>query len=89
MNAVDVITPTISIHVKSRLDTKDFNCEFKIITHVTKLYRPQKDGEFIRLIKEYYTLEYVSFELIIAYLTHIKSLKERILIINVVLTFNK
>ena len=43
----------------------------------------------MRLIKEYYTLKYVSFELIIKYLTYIKFLEERILAINVVLTPNK
>ena len=60
-----------------------------MITHVIKLYRPQGDGEFMRLIKEYYTFEYVSFELVIEYLTHIKFLEEYILIINVVFTSNK
>lgn len=59
------------------------------MTHVTKLYRPQEDGEFMRLTKEYYTLKYVSFESVIAYLTYIKSLEERILATNVILTPNK
>ena len=89
MDAADAMTPTISVHVKPRLDTGDFNCGFKMMTHVTELYRPQGDGEFMRLTKEYYTLEYVSFESVTAYLTHIKSLEERILATNVVLTPDK
>ena len=60
-----------------------------MMVHVTELYRPQGDGEFIRLTKEYYTLEYVKFEIVTEYLTHIKSLKERIQAINVILTPDK
>lgn len=59
------------------------------MTYVTELYRPQGDGEFIRLIKEYYTLEYDKFKSISEYLTHIKSLEKRILVINVILTLDK
>ena len=89
MDAADAMTPTISVHVKPRLNAEDFNCGLKMMTHVTELYRPQGDGEFMRLTKEYYTLEYVSFESVTEYLTHIKSLEERILATNVVLTPDK
>ena len=49
-----------------------------MMTYVTELYRSQGDGEFMRLTKEYYILEYVKFESVTEYLTHIKSLEERI-----------
>ena len=88
-DAADAMTPTISIHVKPRLNAEDFNCGFKMMVHVTELYRPQGDGEFMRLTKEYYTLEYDKFETVTEYLTHIKSLEERIAATNVILTPDK
>ena len=88
-DAANAITPTVSSLVKQRLTQDDFNCGLKIITYITDLYRPTGDGEFIRLTKEYYTLKYHKFETITNYITHIKSLKERILATNVILTPNK
>ena len=89
MNAADAMISIISIYMKLRLNAEDFNCGFKMMIYVTELYRSQGDGEFIRLIKEYYTLEYDKFELVSKYLTHIKSLEERIQATNVILTPDK
>ena len=43
----------------------------------------------MRLTKEYYTLKYDKFESVLEYLTHIKSLEERIQATNVILTPDK
>lgn len=42
-------------------------------------------SEFMRLLKEYYTLQYKRFKSVPEYLTHIKVLEERIDIIKVTL----
>ena len=55
----------------------------------TRRYRPRGEGEFIRLTKEYYTLKYNNFDTISDYLTYIKTLEERILATDVVLTPDK
>ena len=89
IDAADVMTPTISVYVKPRLNAEDFNCGFKMMTHVTELYRPQGDGEFMRLTKKYYILEYVKFKSVSEYLTYIKFLEERIQATNVILTPDK
>ena len=47
------------------------------------------NGEFMRLIKEFYTLKYISFETIFEYLIYIKLLEERIAAINVILISDK
>ena len=60
-----------------------------MMTYITDLYRPTGDGEFMRLTKEYYTLKYYKFETITDYITYIKSLEERILATNVILTPDK
>ena len=60
-----------------------------MLARVTTLNRSTGDGEFMRLIKEYYTLRYTNFDTIIDYLTYIKLLEKRITITNVILISDK
>ena len=83
------MTPTISDPVKKRISAHEFNCGYLILARVTALNRPTGDNEFMRLIKEYYTLRYTNFDTITDYLTHIKLLEERIAVTNVVLISDK
>lgn len=87
--AADVMTPTISGPVKQRLAADEFNCGFKMMSHLTDLYRPTGDDEFMRLTKQYYTIKYSKFESVTDYITHIKLLEERIAATNVILTTDK
>ena len=43
----------------------------------------------MRFIKTLYIIKYISFEIITDYFTHIKTLKKRIVFINVILIFDK
>ena len=87
--AADVMTPTISGPVKQRLAAAEFNCGFKMMSHLTELYRPAGDDEFMRLTRQYYTVKYNNFESVSDYITHIKLLEERIAATNVILTTDK
>ena len=59
------------------------------MSHLTNLYRPADDNEFIRLIRQYYIIKYNKFEFVTDYVTHIKLLEERIIAINVIFIINK
>lgn len=88
-DAADTMTPTISDPIKQRLTRDEFNSGFMMLSRLTTLYQPTGDGEFMRLTKEYYTLKFRDFGSISDYLTRIKTLEERILATNVVLTPDK
>ncbi|KAF6239008.1 hypothetical protein HO173_002880 [Letharia columbiana] len=87
--AADAMTPTISGPVKQRLAADEFNCGFKMMSHLADLYRPTGDNEFMRLTAQYYTIKYNKFDSVTDYITHIKLLEERIAATNVKLTPDK
>ncbi|CAD6588630.1 MAG: hypothetical protein ASARMPREDX12_003396 [Alectoria sarmentosa] len=87
--ATNVMTPTIGAPVKQRLAADEFNCGFKMMSHLTDLYRPAGDEEFMRLIKQYYTVKYTNFESVTDFITHIMLLEEPIAATNVILTTDK
>ena len=83
------MTPTISPGVKKRLTAEAFNYGFKMMTQISTRFQPTGDDEFMRLTKSYYTIKYDNFKTISDYITHIKTLEERILATNVILTPDK
>ena len=83
------MTPTISGGVKQKLKADDFDCGFRMLTHITALFQPTGDGEFMRLTKEYYSLRYGDYRSMTDYLTTMKLLEERIRATKVVLTDDK
>ena len=78
MDAADNMTLTISPSVKQELAEADFNNGYLMLTKITAQLRPQGEAEFMRLMKEYYTIDYRRFSTMSEFLTHIKFLEERI-----------
>ena len=70
--------PTISPGVQLKLTEVEFNDGFLMLTKLRIELQPLGSSEFIRLSKEYYTLQFKAFKLISEYLTRIKVLEEKI-----------
>ncbi len=88
-DAADVITPTVSGPAKKKVQTNAFDCGFTMMTELATIYAPKGDAEFMRLTREYYSLRFEEFDSMTHYLTHIKTLEERIRNTNVVLDDDK
>ena len=86
--AADLMTPTISCTFKPRLTEAEFNNGFLMLTKLRLELQPSGSSEFIRLSKEYYTLQFKSFKLMSECLTRIKVLEEKIDATKVVLDTN-
>ena len=63
------MTLTISGPVKAKLTAAAFDNGFIMWQQLVALYAPKGDAEFIRLIREYYTIRYDDFYLMTDYLT--------------------
>ena len=83
------MTSTISLTVKQKLQATAYDCDYLMMTQLVTLFAPQGEAEFMKLIKEYYSLRYEDFDFMISYLTQIKTLEERIRGINVILDDDK
>lgn len=86
--AADFMTPTISPGVKQKLTEAEFNDGYLMLTRLRTLLQPTGFSEFMRLSKEYYTLQYKAFKSVPEYLTHIKILEEKIDATKVILDTN-
>lgn len=78
LEAADIMTPTISRAVKRRLTEAEFDDGYLMLSRLQTLLQPSGSSEFMRLSKEYYSLQFKSFKTISDYLTYIKVLEERI-----------
>ena len=87
--AVDTMTPTITVTVKQILQSNAYDCGFVMMTQLAAHFAPKGDAEFMRLTKEYYSLRYDDFDFMTFYLTQIKTLEERIRETNVTLDDDK
>ena len=76
--AADLMTPTISPGVQQKLTEADFNDGYLMLISLKVHCQPTGSSEFMRLSKEYYTLQFKAFKSVSEYLTHIKVLEERI-----------
>ena len=76
--AADFMTPTISPAVKRKLTEAEFNNGYQMITRLTALLAPKGEAQFMRLSREYYTLQLSHFKDIPELLTRIKELEEQI-----------
>ena len=74
----DLMTPTITRTVKKKLTETEFNNGYLMLSRLHVLLQPSGFSEFMRLSKEYYTLQFKGFKSISEYLTHIKVLEEKI-----------
>ena len=76
--AADLMTPTISRALKMKLSEAEFNDGYLMLTKLRLELQPSGSSEFMRLSKEYYTLQYKSFKSMSECLTRIKVLEEKI-----------
>ena len=76
--AADIMTPTISPGIQQKLTESEFNDGYLMLTRLRVLLQPTGSSEFMRLSKEYYTLQFKGFKTVSEYLTHIKVLEEKI-----------
>lgn len=86
--SANIITPTISPRVQLKLTEAEFNNGFLILTKLRIELQPSGSSKFIRLSKEYYTLQFKSFKSIPEYLTRVKVLEKKIDATKVVLDSN-
>lgn len=86
--SADLMTPTISLGIQLKLTEAEFSNGFLILSKLRIELQPSTSLEFIRLSKEYYTLQFESFKSIPEYLTRIKILEEKINATKVVLDTN-
>ncbi len=76
--AADLMTPTISPGIQQKLTEAEFNDGYLMLTALQTSLQPIGSSEFMRLSKEYYTLQFKAFKTVSEYLTHIKVLEEKI-----------
>ncbi|KAF6218139.1 hypothetical protein HO133_006098 [Letharia lupina] len=76
--AADLMTPTISPGIQQKLTEAEFNDGYLMLTRLRIILQPTGSSEFMRLSKEYYTLQFKAFKTVPEYLTHIKVLEEKI-----------
>ena len=76
--SADLMTPTISPGIQLLLTEAEFNNGFLVLTKLRIELQPGGNSEFMRLSKEYYTLQFKSFKSVPEYLTRIKVLEEKI-----------
>lgn len=76
--AADFMTLTISPSVQLKLTEADFNDGYLMLTNLKVHCQSTGSSEFMRLSKEYYTLQFKVFKSTSEYLTHIKVFEERI-----------
>ncbi len=77
-DAADLMTPTISPGIQLLLTDEEFNDGFLMLSRLRTKLQPTGSSEFMRLSKEYYTIQFKSFKSVPQYLTHIKVLEEKI-----------
>ena len=86
--AADLMTPTISPGVQQKLTETEFNDGYLMLIKLQLDLQPTGSSEFMRLSKEYYTLQFKAFRTVPEYLTQIKVLEEKIDATKVVLDTN-
>lgn len=82
------MTPIISPRIQQKLTEFEFNNEYLMLTRLQALLQPTGSSKFMRLSKEYYTLQFRSFKSVPEYLTYIKILEEKIDATKVILDVN-
>jgi len=83
------MTSTLFAEIKRKLTEKNFNNRYKMLTKLSHLLQPDEDTQFMRLICEYYTLQFDDNESLSDFLTHVKILEECIDLTNVQMNNDK
>ena len=71
------MTPTISPSIQQKLTEAEFSDCYLMLTSLRINLQPTGSSEFMRLSKEYYTLQFKAFKTVPEYLTQIKLLEEK------------
>ncbi len=83
------MTPTITALIQAKLTKDKFNNGYKMYKHLKKFLQPSSETQFMRLIQEYYTVNYRNYKDVYEFLDHVKSLEEQINATDVEMTVNK
>lgn len=86
IEAADLMTPTITAPIQLKLTEDEFNDGYKMYKRLKELLQPSGEIQFMRLTREYYTLNYRSYKDMYEFLDHVKSLEEQIDATNVEMT---
>lgn len=83
IEAADLITATVTAPIQVKLTEDEFNDRYKMYKRLKELLQPSGEIQFMRLTREYYTLNYRSNKDTYEFLDHVKSLEEQIYATNV------
>lgn len=89
VEAADLMTLTITAPIQAKLTEDEFNDGYKMYKRLKELLQPSGEIQFMRLNREYYTLNYRDHKDIYELLDHVKSLEEQIDATNVEMTSDK
>lgn len=72
------MTPTIRAPIPAKLTEDEFNNGYKTYRRLKELLQPLGESQFMRLTREYHTLNYRNYKDMSEFLDHDKSLEEQI-----------
>ena len=88
-DTADLMTPTITAPIQAKLAEEEFNNRYKMYKRLKELLQPSGKTQFMRLTREYYTLNYRNYKDVFEFLDHVKSLEEQIDATNIKMTPDK
>ena len=89
IEAADLMTPTITAPIQAKLTENEFNDGYKMYKRLKELLQPSGETQFMRLTREYYTLNYRDYKDVSEFLDHVKHLEEQISATDVEMTPDK
>ncbi len=87
--AADLMTPTITVPIPAKLTEDEFNDRYKMYKRLKELLQSSGETQFMRLTREYYTLNYRNYKDVSEFLNHVKSLEKQIEATDVEMTPDK
>ena len=78
MKAANRMTSTINHDVKQELEKIHYDNGYLMLQRLKQVLEPERDAQFMRLTKKYYSLQADGFSNMNEFLLHVKLLKERI-----------
>ena len=85
----DIMTPTIGPKMKSKLKDEHFNNSYLMLLKLKEELEPTGDAQFMRLTKEYYSLNINDFKGMPELLDKVKKLEEQLAATRITLTDDK
>ena len=89
MEAADVMTPLISPSIQQRLKDEDFNNGYKMLMALTKLLQPTGQAQYMRLMRQLFTLSFDNVKNVTELITQLKIIGDSIDATKVELTTDK